>query len=225
MKISIFTPTYNRAYTLGALYESLRKQTCQDFEWIIVDDGSTDNTEELCRGFYSYLFPIHYFKIPNHGKHIAINFEIQKALGEWFFIVDSDDQLPEHSIENIKKESEKISDKKDIAVLCGMKFYKNGERVGGNLNFKEIDCSALDFRYKYHIKGDAAEAIRTTVIKKYPFPEFDDERFCPEALLFNRIARKYKTHYFNKNVYLCEYLTDGLSAKITKIRMNSWKGT
>lgn len=98
-----------------------------------------------------------------------------------------------------------------------MKFYKNGERVGGNLNFKEIDCSALDFRYKYHIKGDAAEAIRTTVIKKYPFPVFNDERFCPEAFLFNRIARKYKTHYFNKNVYLCEYLTDGLSAKSPRL--------
>lgn len=112
MKISIFTPTYNRAYILGALYESLRKQTCLDFEWIIVDDGSTDNTEELCHRFYSDLFPIHYFKIPNHGKHVAINFGIQKALGEWFFIVDSDDQLPEHSIENIKKESEKLVIKK-----------------------------------------------------------------------------------------------------------------
>lgn len=78
MKISIFTPTYNRAYTLGALYESLRKQTCQDFEWIIVDDGSTDNTEELCHRFNSDLFPIHYFKTQNRGKHVAINFGAQK---------------------------------------------------------------------------------------------------------------------------------------------------
>ena len=224
MKFTVFTPTYNRAYILGALYQSLRKQTCYDLEWIIVDDGSTDGTEQLCQTFCDDLFPIYYYKVPNRGKHVAINIGVSKAAGEWFFIVDSDDQLPERSIECFVNEAAKITTD-DIGVLCGMRFYTNGNRIGGNIDFKELDCTALEFRYKYNVNGDVAEAIRTSVIRKFPFPEFEGERFCPEALLFNRISLEYKTHYFNANVYLCEYLDDGLSAKITQIRMKSWRGS
>lgn len=91
IKFTIFTPTYNRAYTLPALYQSLRNQTCMDFEWVIVDDGSTDNTETVCQGFKQDLFPISYFRQQNSGKHVAVNEGVKQAQGEWFFIVDSDD--------------------------------------------------------------------------------------------------------------------------------------
>lgn len=224
MKLTVFTPTYNRAYTLTALYDSLRRQACRDFEWIIVDDGSTDGTEQLCQTFSDDLFPIHYFKTPNRGKHVAINFGASQASGEWFFIVDSDDTLPPNSVADFVSEAAGCTGS-EIGVLCGMRFYTDGTRIGGEAMFSELDCTALEFRYKYGVRGDVAEAIRTSVIRKFPFPEFEGERFCPEALLFNRIAREYKTHYFNRNVYLCEYLPDGLSAKITKIRMGSWRGT
>lgn len=224
MKLTVFTPTYNRAYTLPALYASLRQQTCRDFEWIIVDDGSQDDTEQLCQTFADDLFPVHYFKTKNCGKHVAINYGVGKASGEWFFIVDSDDCLPPDSIACLVDEAAKCI-KNDIGVLCGMKYYTNGKRIGGEVEFETLECTALEFRYKYCIHGDAAEVVKTSVMRKFPFPVFEGERFCPEALLFNRIARHYTTHYFNRNVYLCEYLADGLSAKITKIRMESWRGT
>lgn len=224
IKFTIFTPTYNRAYTLPALYQSLRNQTCMDFEWVIVDDGSTDNTETICQGFKQDLFPISYFRQQNSGKHVAVNEGVKQAQGEWFFIVDSDDRLPVDGIEKLQIEERTIHSEK-IGVLCGMKHYFSGERVGGNLPFNRLDCTAIDFRYKYRIKGDVAEVVRTSVMKEFPFPQYSGERFCPEAILFNRIAQKYLTHYFNTCVYLCEYLPDGLSARITRLRMQNWQGS
>ncbi len=224
IKFTIFTPAYNRAYILPELYKSLREQTCKDFEWVIVDDGSTDDTQALCQHFEQDLFPIRYFRQTNQGKHVAINKGVSLADGEWFFIVDSDDRLPADAIEKLQQEESTIHSEK-IGVICGMRHYFNGERIGGALPFDRLDCTALDFRYKYKIKGDAAEVVRTNVMKEFPFPQYAGEKFCPEALLFNRIAQKYLTHYFNECIYLCEYLPDGLSAKITKVRANSWRGT
>lgn len=224
IKFTIFTPTYNRAYTLPALYQSLRNQTCMDFEWVIVDDGSTDNTETVCQGFKQDLFPISYFRQQNSGKHVAVNEGVKQAQGEWFFIVDSDDHLPVDAIEKLQIEERTIHSEK-IGVLCGMKHYFNGKRICSNFPYDKIDCTALDFRYKYRVKGDVAEVVRTKVMKEFPFPQYPGERFCPEAILFNRIAQKYLTHYFNACIYLCKYLPDGLSAHIVKVRMQSWRST
>ena len=222
MLITVFTPTYNRAYRIQALYESLKNQTDKDFEWLIVDDGSTDNTEELVQNWLKEsTFPIHYIKQPNGGKHRAINNGVKKANGELFYIVDSDDILPPKSIQRIVKQYMPIKDDMSFGGVCGLKAYYNGKKVGGECDFGVLDCNSLEFRYKYKIKGDMAEVIRTSVFKEFPFPEVDGEKFCPEALVFNRIAKKYKLRYFYEKVYMCEYLDDGLTASIVKIRMKS----
>ena len=97
--ITVFTPTYNRAYMIDKLYDSLCLQTCKDFEWIVVDDGSVDNTEELIQNFIQEnKIHIVYYKQKNQGKHIAINKGVELAKGELFFIVDSDDILPKDSL-------------------------------------------------------------------------------------------------------------------------------
>ena len=220
--ITIFTPSYNRAYILPALYDSLKAQTCKDFEWIIVDDGSSDNTDELVAAWLAETaFPVRYVRQKNGGKHTAINRGVQLAQGEFFFIVDSDDVLPPDSIERIVKHCEDIKDDASFGGVCGLRAYFNGERIGGECDFGAMDCTSLDFRFKYCIQGDMAEVIRTSVFKEFPFPEIEGERFCPEALVFNRIATKYKLRYFYEKVYLCEYLQDGLTASIVKVRMNS----
>lgn len=224
MKFTIFTPTYNRAYVLNNLYQSLCKQTCKDFEWIIVDDGSTDNTAELCASFTHEEFSVKYIKVPNQGKHVAINTGAKIARGKWFFIVDSDDWLPEDSISKFLEEEKNIVSPK-VGVLCGMRYNSKGARIGGDISFKNIECTPFYFRYTMKVKGDLAEAILTSVLREYPFPVYEDETFCPEALLFNRIAKKYLTHYFNENVYFCEYLSDGLSAHITRMRMKNWRAS
>ncbi|EEC97032.1 glycosyltransferase, group 2 family protein [Parabacteroides johnsonii DSM 18315] len=220
MLVTIFTPTYNRAYILPDLYKSLCKQTCKDFEWLVVDDGSTDDTKSLFSKWENESdFPIHYVFVPNGGKHRAINYGAKIAEGELFFIVDSDDQLPKDSIFIICKEYNKVRGREDICGVCGLKAYFSGEKVGGEQRFDPFICNSLDFRYKYHIRGDMAEVFRTKVIREFPFPEIPDEKFCPEAVIFQRIASEYKFYYFYRKIYLCDYLLDGLTAKITRIRM------
>jgi len=222
MMITVFTPTYNRAYIIDKLYGSLCMQICQDFEWLIVDDGSTDNTEELISFYISEnKINIRYLKQPNGGKHRAINRGVQEAKGELFFIVDSDDQLPPNSIAVVSDYYSQVADDFSFAGVCGLKYYFTNEKVGGEFTHEVLDCNSIDFRFKYKSTGDMAEVFRTSVLKKDPFPEIENEKFCPEALVWNRIALKYKLRYFNRNVYLCDYLPDGLTAKIVKMRMTS----
>ena len=237
MLITVFTPTYNRAHLLPRLYESLCNQTFKDFEWIIVDDGSTDNTEEVVQSWlhpapppHSPLkgesaelcnFPIYYIKKENGGKHRAINRGVQEAQGELFFIVDSDDRLPANALERIAYYYEQIKDNEEFAGVCGLRYYFDGAQVGGEQPFDVTDCSMLNIRQKHHIQGDMAEVLRTDVMQEFPFPEIEGERFCPEALVWNRIAQKYVMRYFHENIYECEYQPDGLTAKIVRIRMDS----
>lgn len=222
MTITVFTPTYNRAYIIGTLYESLKRQTCKEFEWLVVDDGSTDNTEELFREWSKETsFPVRYIKQQNGGKHRAINRGVKETKGELFFIVDSDDYLVDNAIERILHHFTSIKDDNSFCGVCGLKCHPDGTKVGGGDNFGIIDCTSLDFRYKYKMKGDMAEVLRTDILQQYPFPEMEGEKFCPEAVIFNRIAQRYKFRYFYENIYFCDYLPDGLTAKITRIRMQS----
>ncbi len=224
--VTVFTPTYNRAYSLPRLYNSLCKQTCKDFEWLIVDDGSSDDTEKLISNYLNEnIIPIRYYKQLNGGKHRAINHGVRRAKGELFFIVDSDDWLADNAIERILLRYQGIKNNSDFAGVCGLRVYPSGTKIGGENNFGILDCTSLDFRYKYNVSGDMAEVIRTDILKKYPFPEFKNEKFCPEALIWNRIALKYKLRYFYERIYICEYLPDGLTSKITRIRHLSPKAS
>ena len=222
MPITVFTPTYNRAYIIGNLYESLKRQTCKDFEWLVVDDGSIDNTEDLFDEWSKETsFSVRYIKQQNGGKHRAINRGVKEAKGELFFIVDSDDFLADNAVERILHHYNAINSNDSFCGVCGLKCYPDGSKVGGGDDFGILDCSSLDFRYKYKMKGDMAEVLRTDILRQYPFPEIEGEKFCPEAVMFNRVAQKYKFRYFYEKIYFCDYLSDGLTAKITRIRMQS----
>lgn len=217
MTITVFTPTYNRAYTLPALYDSLNRQSCPDFEWLIVDDGSTDTTKELITSYIAdKKLNIRYIKQSNGGKHRAINRGVAEAQGELFFIVDSDDYLLENAIELVLKEWNNLPHK-DFSGICGRKIFFNGEKVGGEFcNYSFLDCSSREFRYKYHAKGDMAEVFRTDILRKFPFPEFKGERFVPEALIWDRVTQYLPMHFFNIGIYCCEYLDDGYSRNFKK---------
>ena len=218
--ITVFTPTYNRAQLLPRLYKSLKSQTCQDFEWIIVDDGSTDDTEEIVKEWLGGD-RIRYIKQVNGGKHRAINRGLQEARGELFFIVDSDDSLPIESIATIIKFYSQVKDNKSYGGVCGYMASHDGTVIYKGYKREILDCTSLELRYKYNVEGDMAEVFRTDVLKEIPFPEIDGERFCPEALVWNRIAQKYKLRVFNSVIYYRDYLPGGLTDKIVAIRMNS----
>lgn len=222
MTVTIFTPTYNRGYTLPRLYQSLIKQTAGDFEWLIVDDGSVDNTEDVVRRFIDErILKIEYYKVSNSGKHSAINFGVRKAKGSLFFIVDSDDWLASQAVERILYHFSRIESDEQFAGVVGLRAFENGERVGGEINFDILDCSYLELRYVRKIKGDMVEVFKTDILRQYAFPAFQNEKFCPEALVWNRIGRTYKMRHFCEKVGFCEYLPDGLTAKITRLRMES----
>ncbi len=225
--ITIFTPAYNRASTLERLYKSLQAQSRTDFEWLIIDDGSTDGTETAARKWLAEknAFTIRYIKTENGGKHRAINAGVKEARGEAFFIVDSDDCLPPRAVERIAEVFASVAKDVRFAGICGLKadigtkkaLYNSAEAEGK-------DCSMLDIRYKYHIKGDMAEVFKTEVLKEYPFPCFEGEKFLNEAVVWNKIAEKYIMRYIGDILYYCEYLPGGLTSSIRKQYRNSPQG-
>lgn len=220
--ITIFTPTYNRANVIIGLYTSLVRQTCKEFEWIVVDDGSIDNTEKIIKTFIQEnVIKILYIKQVNGGKHRAINRGIKEAKGELFFIVDSDDYITDNALERITFHYDKIKKDKSFAGVCGVKAHLNGEKVGGEEKWSINDCNSLDFRFKYKSKGDMAEVYRTEILRAYPFPDYNDEKYCAESLIWNRIAKNYKMRYFYEKIYICDYLPDGLSNNSINNRIKS----
>ena len=220
--ISVFTPTYNRADLLHRLYDTLILQTYKNFEWIIVDDGSKDNTKDVVSSFVKEgKLNIHYVQQENGGKHRAINTGVGLATGELFFILDSDDILPNNALELVVKTFQPIKHEMFFAGVSGIDGNFDGRIIGSGLPDDSIDCNSVDIRYKFHVTGDMKEVFRTSVMKEFPFPDIEGEKFCPEALVWNRIAQKYKLRYFNKIIYKVEYQPEGLTSNIVKVRMKS----
>lgn len=220
--ITVFTPTYNRAHLLAGIFECLCKQTFNDFEWLIVDDGSTDGTKELVNSEFINQdsgFPVRYYRKENGGKHTAINLGVKEAKGELFLILDSDDELPADSLTIISNEYSGIKGDSNICGVCGYMAHRNGDIIGRPLI--ECEASSLEMRYKFGVKGDMCEVFRTSILRMFAFPEIDGERFCPEMLVWNRIAKDYKLRIFPKVIYYRDYLEGGLTDNIVGIRMRS----
>ena len=239
--ITVFTPTYNRGNLLNRLYQSLCQQIHKDFEWVVVDDGSTDETSSIVKMIqdkHTYEnFPIYYFKKENGGKHTAVNKGVQKANGDLFFIADSDDILPSDALQIIAEVWEQTKYDNSIGGICGFDGDINDGSIIGtgfpkevhllnielsnHINIGYIDATTRDVRFKFKVDGDMKEVFRTSVLREFPFPEIKGERFCPEVLVWNRIASKYKLRHINKIIYLVEYQQDGITSAITRSRMNS----
>ena len=223
--ITILTPTYNRASLLPRLFDSLLRQTNKDFEWIVVDDGSTDDTREVVANLKEKCggaFPMGYVYKANGGKHMAINIGAERARGELLFIADSDDLLADDALETVANSWHDISDDKSFAGIAGLDIAMDTrEVIGSGLPQEHIDCNAIDIRYRHHVTGDMKEVFRTEVLREFPFPEFAGERFCPEQLVWFRMARRYRLRYINKPIYIADYQPDGITAGITRARMRN----
>lgn len=225
-RITVFTPTYNRGYIIKELYDSLVQQTFKDFEWVVVDDGSQDNTKELIQGFIKEkLINITYYKQDNGGKHRAINKGLDLAKGELFFIVDSDDKLTRNALEIIYSNWEPIDNKEEFCGISGLRGYTDTEIIGNSHKSYILDCNVLEYRYRYNIIGDKAEAWKTSVLKANKFPEFKGENFIAESVVWNKIGSNLKVRWISEVIYVGNYLEDGLSNKITKIRIENIEGT
>lgn len=220
MKFTIFTPTYNRAYSLSRLYESLLRQDYRDFEWLVVDDGSVDDTKNLIEGYIDECkLNIRYIYQENGGKHRAINRGVREARGEYFFIVDSDDYLVDNGMMLLSELADKIANKKDFAGFTGIHFADNWEIDISKYGKKEwVD----DQKYDWEFHGEMGFCYKTKIMRKFPFPEFSGEKFCPESVVHRRIHRAGYHILFTDNVLMRgDYMEDGLSAKYYHLLMGS----
>lgn len=231
-RITLFTPTYNRAYIIENLYNSIKNQTFKDFEWLVVDDGSTDNTEELFKKWQDEDndFLIRYYKTPNGGKHRAINRGLDLAEGEIFFTMDSDDTLTEEALEKVDLWFNEIKDIPYMAGIIANRGYTEYETI--NPPFKEdfLDKTMLDM-YTYHengeyvLNGERAIVFYTDIHKKYRFPEYDGENFMTECVVYNRMANDgYKMRFYKDIIWVFEYLEDGLTKSGTSIFLKNPRG-
>ena len=183
-KITIFTPTYNRKSTLPRLYQSLCRQTVSDFYWLLIDDGSTDNTGELVKGWQlEDKIQIVYFYQENSGKASAHNAAVKYTNTELFLCVDSDDYLVDNAIKRILEYWERDKNYTGILALKG-----NRDGLPVTKWRSPMKCSTLlDATRLYGLKGDTMLVFRTELLKKYFFPVFPKERFVPESYLYDQI--------------------------------------
>jgi len=221
--ITVFTPTYNRKDLIDRLYQSLLQQTQKNFEWLIVDDGSSDGTENYFANLLSAKSPfqIRYIKQDNGGKHRAINNGVNNALGKLFFIVDSDDYLTPDAIEKVNQWVKTLDDSHKWAGISGLKGFSKDRVVGQ----RHKECRFVDAknseRRKYKLLGDKAEVYFTDVLKAHPFPEINGEKFISEEIVWNAIARDgYYLRWFNEIIYICDYLEGGLTKDSAKDKKN-----
>ncbi|MDR1679069.1 MAG: glycosyltransferase [Prevotellaceae bacterium] len=249
-KLTIFTPTYNRAYILGQLYDSLCRQTKPDFKWLIVDDGSTDNTRELVEQWQAeQKIDMRYIWQENGGKMRAHNNAVLHCETELFICVDSDDYLTANAVELIYSKWEEV---KSLSNISGIVAYRgwaelehtigtiplsparhceersNLENSNHNIIKKEfpagVETSALLKLYQHGFSGDTSLVFRTEILKQYLFPEIAGEKFITEAYVYDQIDQHYRFAILRQPLIMCQYQPDGYTQHANKLFKENPKG-
>ncbi len=224
-KITVFTPTYNRAYIIETLFNSLKRQTFTNFEWLIVDDGSTDNTESLINSYkkQNVPFEIVYIKQENKGKCHAINTGLDNATGRLFFTVDSDDYLTDDALEKIIKWESELPKEIPFCGLAANSGTLKSKTPNKIFETEYVDATLLE-RYTY-IDGERAYIFYTDVHKQYKYPVFEGEKFMTEAVTWNRMAHDgFLMRFFNDIILIYEYQESGLTKSGSSIFLNNPQG-
>ena len=226
-KITIHTASFNRAHTLGRVYESLLSQTCKDFEWIISDDGSTDDTEKLVEGWCSQDngFDIIYSKLTHVGFPRALNDGVRLANTEWIMKLDSDDWILPKTVETIIPWVEEIQDKKMMAGIGVTCCRPDGCLVKDQLPIIDPVLGYVDARNserdRYNLNLDCFEVTRTEMLRKYPFQCWPTEEYAPPTINYNMMSLDgYMWRWRVATLYIADYQNDGLSKKIDKVKNN-----
>lgn len=221
-RITVFTPTYNRAEKLVNCFKSLMNQTNKNFIWLIVDDGSTDNTKKVVENFKTKAnFKIEYYYKKNGGKHTAHNYAVKKCHTDYFLIFDSDDVLEKITIEVLNNKIRLIDNDENISGIIGNKFDINSKKVIGVVLPDIKIASGIELYQRLNFHGDTLRLYKTNILKKYFFPEIKGEKFVAENVVFDKIDEKYKMLIIHEKLYLSEYCLDGYSKNIIKIRINN----
>lgn len=226
-KLTVLTPTYNRVERLPDLLESLAHQTNKNFQWLVIDDGSQDKTQEWFSEILKkdWGFPIDYYVKENGGKHTALNFSHQYIQGDYVVVVDSDDILTENAVEDIIQTWSKYADRVDVKMVVFQKAYRDAADIPMDSLFSDGEIeSTLVAMTNRGMSGDHCETVKTDDFIRFEFPVFINEKFIGEAWLWQKIAEDGHTIFVNRVVYLCEYLEDGLSKSGRRMRINNAHG-
>ncbi|CAK8054090.1 glycosyltransferase family 2 protein [Eupransor demetentiae] len=212
MNVTVLTVTYNRAHELQRLFASLQAQNDQDFQWLIVDDGSKDDTQAVAEAFKAENphFELDYHLQKNGGKFRGMNAATQWISGEVTIIVDSDDTLVADGVARVKAAWEALGDYQRYGTVVFEQADAAGDLLG-HFPQKAYRGSELDYRVKQRIGGDFAETVLTQALKQFPFPDYPGERFFPEGWLWNQIARHYLTADYQGVLVVGGYQAGGLS--------------
>lgn len=220
--LTVFTPTYNRKHTLPLGYDALKRQTNKNFVWLIIDDGSTDGTEDLVRAWQSENtdFEIQYIYKSNGGLHTAYNVAIENIKTELCVCIDSDDYMPDDAVDKILNYWEKVRSE-NIAGFIGRDCYTNGRLIGDSFpNVDVVHIIELSDKYKY--KGDTKMVLRTKLLKEVaPQPTYNGEKNFNPIYLMILIDYKYPFKLMNENLCFVEYAETGMSYNIFKQYVNS----
>ena len=223
LSLTIFTPTFNRKKTISRTYESLLRQQSVDFEWLIVDDGSTDGTEYLIKQWKNEApFLIRYIKQKNGGKYRAYNNGLRNANGEMFFCVDSDDWLPNDSVRYILQTKKELDSNEKLAGCIALKEYKD-KILRGKIYPSNLKISNLHNIERLGMNGERSLIFKTAVAKHFLFPEKTQEKFMTEAVVYDRYE-KYDFLIKNKVLTTCEYQENGLSCNPRKLMVKNPAG-
>ncbi len=199
---TVFTPTYNRAHTLHRCYESLKAQTCRDFEWLIVDDGSEDGTAALVATWQAEqcLPAIRYEPRPHGGAHLAYNHCLRTAAGQMVIKLDSDDGCVPQALERLRLHWLSIPDEardgfSGVTALCQ---DQDGQRVGSEFPQSPLDCTAADLDYIHQVHGEKWGFLRLDVLRQFPFPEDCQGHFIPESYVWSQVSQRWRTRHVNE---------------------------
>lgn len=220
--LTVFTPAYNRANMLPRLYQSLCDQSCKDFEWLIIDDGSADDTTSVVQSFIDEgKINIRYCKKENGGKHTAHNLALEQAAGEWFLCVDSDDLLAADAVSKLMAKAAQLNGENGIIA------YK--EDLNGRLlsdSFPEAICRTQMYRLAadYGCSGEFSLAFLTDFARKFPFPVFVGERFVTECVVYDRMDQQGQFALLPEVITVCEYQADGYSSDSSRLMKKNPSG-
>lgn len=220
--LTIFTPTFNRVHTIGRTYESLCLQTCKDFKWLVIDDGSTDNTKELVEEWKGRDngFEISYVWKENGGLHTGYNKAIELMDTELCVCIDSDDYMPDDAVEKIL-DCWALKGSREVAGIIGLDYLLDNTPIGGN--FPEIEkCHIYDLDFKYDHNTDVKFVARVDLLKQVaPQPTFNGEKNFNPSYMYKQIDWSYEWLILNENLCFVDYQPDGMANAIYRQFLNS----
>lgn len=200
---TVFTATHDRAHLLHRVFEGLERQTDQDFEWLVVDDGSTDGTEDVVRDWATRAgFPVRYIRQPHSGKHVAFNRGVREARGRLFLSWDSDDGAVPEALERFRAHWDAIPEDRRVgfSAVSALRRNDDGTPIGDPFPEDVLDSDSLDLYFRHRVRGDKWGFHRTEVLREHPFPEPPGFSFVAEAIVWFAIARRYRTRFVNESL-------------------------